>query len=109
MRIVIALDRAGQQLCIHAIGDRAISMVLDLFDEVATANGPRDRRPRIEHSQHVAPGDFARYAALGVIASVQPFHAIDDGKWAERRIGPARVKRSRSSRSSMPARGWDRH
>jgi len=100
---LVALDRAGQQLCIHAIGDRAISMVLDLFDEVATANGPRDRRPRIEHSQHVAPGDFARYAALGVIASVQPFHAIDDGKWAERRIGPARVKTTYAFKSFLDA------
>jgi predicted amidohydrolase YtcJ len=67
-------------------------MVLDLFEEVQLANGVRDRRPRIEHSQHVAPKDFARYARLGVIASVQPYHAIDDGKWAEKRIGPERAK-----------------
>jgi len=86
------IDRAGEQLCIHAIGDRAISMVLDLFADVAAANGARDRRPRIEHSQHVAPRDFARYARLGVIAAVQPYHAIDDGKWAERRIGRERLK-----------------
>ena len=86
------IDRAGEQLCIHAIGDRAIAMVLDLFQDVAAANGPRDRRPRIEHSQHVAPQDFARYARLGVIAAVQPYHAIDDGKWAEKRIGRERLK-----------------
>jgi hypothetical protein len=76
----------------HAIGDRAISMTLGLFRDVEAANGPRDRRFRIEHSQHVAPGDFSRYAALNVIASVQPYHAIDDGRWAEKRIGPDRIK-----------------
>ncbi len=100
---LVALDRAGEQLCVHAIGDRAISMVLDLFADVATANGPRDRRPRIEHSQHVAPGDFARYAAAGVIASVQPYHAVDDGKWAERRIGPERVKTTYAFKSFLDA------
>lgn len=100
---LVELDRAGQQLCIHAIGDRAIFMVLDLFDEVAKANGPKDRRPRIEHSQHLAPGDFARFAAQGVIASVQPYHAIDDGKWAERRIGPVRVKTTYAFKSFLDA------
>ena len=100
---LIALDKAGEQLCIHAIGDRAISMVLDLFGDVGRANGPRDRRPRIEHSQHVAPGDFARYAALGTIASVQPYHAIDDGKWAEKRIGPERAKTTYAFRSFVDA------
>lgn len=84
-------DAAGLQLCIHAIGDQAISLVLDLFSDVATANGPRDRRFRIEHAQHVAPKDFDRFASLGVIAAVQPYHAIDDGRWAERRIGPERI------------------
>ena len=96
---LVQLDRAGEQLCIHAIGDRAISMVLDLFQDVANANGARDRRPRIEHSQHVAPQDFARYARLGVIASVQPYHAIDDGKWAEKRIGTERLKGTYAFRS----------
>jgi predicted amidohydrolase YtcJ len=94
-----AIDKAREQLCIHAIGDRAIAMVLDLFADVAAANGPRDRRPRIEHSQHVAPGDFARYARLGVIASVQPYHAIDDGRWAEKRIGAERAKSTYAFRS----------
>ncbi|MBP1603781.1 MAG: Amidohydrolase 3, partial [Acidobacteria bacterium] len=89
---LVQADKAAQQICMHAIGDRAISMTLDLFRDVEAANGPRDRRFRIEHSQHVAPGDFSRYAALNVIASVQPYHAIDDGRWAEKRIGPARIK-----------------
>lgn len=98
---LVAIDRAGEQLCIHAIGDRAISIVLDLLAEVQRANGPRDRRPRIEHSQHLAPGDVARYARLGAIASVQPYHAIDDGKWAERRIGAERAKRTYAFRSFL--------
>src|SRR5262245_4582899 len=91
---LVKADAAGLQLCIPAIGDRAISIVLGLFDDVRKANGPRDRRFRIEHSQHLAKGDFARYAELGVIASVQPYHAIDDGRWAEARIGRERSQRT---------------
>jgi len=94
-------DAAGLQLCIHAIGDRAISMVLDIFEQVEKTNGKRDRRWRIEHSQHMAAKDFARYAQLGVIASVQPYHAIDDGRWAEKRIGPDRVKRTYAFRTFL--------
>ena len=85
-------DAAGLQLCIHAIGDQAISVVLDLFTAVTHANGARDRRLRIEHAQHLAAKDFDRFASLGVVAAVQPYHAIDDGRWAERRIGPERIK-----------------
>ncbi len=85
-------DEAGLQLCIHAIGDQAISIVLDLFRDVALGNGERDRRLRIEHSQHIAPKDFERFAAQKVIASMQPYHAIDDGRWAEKRIGAERLK-----------------
>jgi predicted amidohydrolase YtcJ len=96
-----AADAAGLQLCIHAIGDRAISMVLDMFEQIEKANGRRDRRWRIEHSQHMAAKDFARYARLGVIASVQPYHAIDDGRWAEGRIGPDRIKRTYAFRTFL--------
>jgi predicted amidohydrolase YtcJ len=85
-------DRAGLQVAIHAIGDRANSLVLDIFERVAAANGPRDRRWRIEHAQHLRPADIARFGRLGVVASVQPYHAIDDGRWAERKIGPERVE-----------------
>ncbi len=94
-------DRAGKQLCIHAIGDRAISMVLDLFSDVERANGPRDRRFRIEHAQHVAPADFDRFASVNVIASVQPYHAIDDGRWAEKRIGRERARTTYPFRSFL--------
>ncbi len=77
---LIGADKAGLQLCVHAIGDAGISQVLDLFSDVIRANGPRDRRLRIEHAQHMAPKDFARFAEMNVTASVQPYHAIDDGQ-----------------------------
>ena len=96
-----AADAAGLQLCIHAIGDRAISTILDIFEQIEKANGKRDRRWRIEHSQHMAAKDFVRYARLGVIASVQPYHAIDDGRWAEKRIGPDRIKRTYAFRTFL--------
>jgi predicted amidohydrolase YtcJ len=98
---MVGADAAGLQLCIHGIGDRGISEVLDLFAQVEKANGRRDRRLRIEHSQHVAPKDFARYRQLGVIASVQPFHAIDDGRWADGRIGPDRAKTTYAFRTFL--------
>jgi hypothetical protein len=100
---LVGADAAGLQLCLHAIGDRAVSIVLGLYEDVLARNGPRDRRWRIEHAQHVAAGDFARFAALGVIASVQPYHAVDDGRWAESRIGPDRAKGTYAFRSFLDA------
>ena len=94
-------DRAGLQCSIHAIGDKANNILLSYFEEVAKENGERDRRFRIEHAQHLLESDIARFAKLGVIASVQPYHAIDDGRWAERRIGPARVKTTYPFRSLL--------
>ena len=94
-------DAAGLQICFHAIGDAAISTVLDLFTGVEKAHGPADRRWRIEHAQHMAPKDFDRFAQLHVIASVQPYHAIDDGRWAERRIGPERIKTTYAFRTFL--------
>src|SRR5205823_14768641 len=79
---LMAADHAGLQLCIHAIGDAAISQILDLFGDIVRRNGARDRRFRVEHAQHIAPWDFDRFAQLKTIASVQPYHAIDDGRWA---------------------------
>jgi predicted amidohydrolase YtcJ len=87
-------DRAGLQISIHAIGDRAIHTVLDLFERAARDNGPADRRFRIEHVQHLRPADAARFAPLGVVASMQPYHAIDDGRWAEKELGPERIRSS---------------
>ncbi|HVZ49493.1 MAG TPA: amidohydrolase [Gemmatimonadaceae bacterium] len=85
-------DAAGLRVIVHAIGDRAIRTQLDIYERVEQENGPRDRRFRIEHAQHIAPPDFPRFAKLGVIASMQPYHAIDDGRWAETVIGPERAK-----------------
>src|SRR5207253_3878995 len=87
--------------CVHAIGVRAISCTLDILAQIEKATGKRDRRWRIEHSQHLAAKDFARYARLGVIASVQPYHAIDDGRWAENRIGAGRSKRTYAFRTFL--------
>jgi len=94
-------DRSGLQLSIHAIGDSANSLVLDLFEKIVKENPSWDRRFRIEHAQHIAPKDFKRFASLGVIASVQPYHAIDDGRWAEKRIGHERCKTTYPFRSFL--------
>jgi predicted amidohydrolase YtcJ len=91
-RWALAGDKAGMQLSIHAIGDSANSLVLGLFEKIVRENPEWDRRFRIEHAQHIRPQDFQRFAKLGVIASAQPYHAIDDGRWAENRIGHERCK-----------------
>ena len=92
-------DRAGLQVIVHAIGDRAIHTQLDIFEQVIAENGPRDRRFRIEHAQHLSASDVPRFASLAVIPSMQPYHAIDDGRWAERLIGPERAKLTYAFRS----------
>lgn len=98
---VSGADKAGLHVIVHAIGDRAIRTQLDIYERVAQEDGPRDRRFRIEHAQHIAPADIPRFAALGVIASMQPYHAIDDGRWAERVIGPERAKGTYAFRSLL--------
>lgn len=85
-------DKAGLHVLVHAIGDRAIRLQLDIFERVTRENGARDRRFRIEHAQHIAPSDIPRFGKLGVIPSMQPYHAIDDGRWAEKFIGPERAQ-----------------
>jgi predicted amidohydrolase YtcJ len=92
-------DRAGLHVLVHAIGDRANRTLLDIFARVGRENGARDRRFRIEHAQHLRAADIPRFAELGVIASMQPYHAIDDGRWAERVIGPERIKTTYAFRS----------
>jgi len=89
---ILEADRAGLQLAIHAIGDRANSLLLDMVEKAVAANGPRDRRWRVEHAQHMRPADIARFGRLGLVAAVQPYHVIDDGRWAEGKIGPERAK-----------------
>jgi len=84
---LVQADRAGLQLCAHAIGDAANRLMLDLYEAVARRNGRRDRRPRIEHAQHIDARDVARFGQLGVIASMQPIHKLEDGLYAERALG----------------------
>lgn len=96
-------DAAGLHLIVHAIGDLAIRTQLDVYERVIAEHGVRDRRFRIEHAQHLAAPDVSRFAALGVIASVQPCHAIDDGRWAERVIGAERAKLTYAFRSLLDA------
>ncbi|MBL8218122.1 MAG: amidohydrolase [Bryobacterales bacterium] len=96
-------DAARLQLAIHAIGDRANDAVLSLFEEVIRKNGPRDRRFRIEHAQHLRLEDMPRFGKLGVIASMQPYHAIDDGRWADKRIGAERAKGTYAFRGLLDA------
>ncbi len=85
-------DRNRLQICTHAIGDRANAFMLDLYEKIKNVNSPWERRFRIEHAQHLRREDIKRFAEIGVIASVQPYHCIDDGVWAEKRIGPERIK-----------------
>jgi predicted amidohydrolase YtcJ len=94
-------DRAGLQVLIHAIGDRANDLILSIFEQVEKENGARDRRFRIEHAQHIRPQDIPRFARDKVIASMQPYHAIDDGRWAEKRIGKERAKTTYAFRSLL--------
>jgi predicted amidohydrolase YtcJ len=94
-------DGAGLQLIVHAIGDLANRTQLDIYERILAEHGPRDRRFRIEHAQHLAPSDIPRFAGLGVIASMQPYHAIDDGRWAERVIGAERAATTYAFRSLL--------
>ena len=96
-------DKAGLQVMVHAIGDRAIRLQLDIYERVEREDGPRDRRFRIEHAQHPAPSDIPRFAKLNIIASMQPYHAIDDGRWADAVIGPERAKSTYAFRSFLDA------
>jgi predicted amidohydrolase YtcJ len=101
--MIVEADAARFQLAVHAIGDRANGLVLDAFEKAAKANGPRDRRFRIEHAQVVRKADLARYKAQGVIASIQPSHCIDDMRWAEKRIGRGRTRDAYNFRSFAAA------
>jgi len=96
-------DKAGLHVIVHAIGDRANGTLLDIYERVAREDGARDRRFRIEHAQHLAPADIPRFARLGVIPSMQPYHAIDDGRWAGTVIGAERSRTTYAFRSLLDA------
>jgi predicted amidohydrolase YtcJ len=101
LKRVMGADRDGLQVMIHAIGDEANTRILDIYKEVAEKNGPRDRRFKIEHAQHLRKSEIPRFGAQKVIASMQPFHAADDGRWCEKRIGPERSKGTYAFRSLL--------
>lgn len=101
--MALAADARGLQLNIHAIGTRANARLLDIFSAVESANGRRDRRSRIEHAQHLRPREIARIAEQGVIPSMQPYHAIDDGRWADAVIGADRSRYTYALRSLLNA------
>jgi predicted amidohydrolase YtcJ len=86
-RLILSADSAGFTATIHAIGDLAVDTLLDMVEMATERNGPRDRRFRMVHAQVVEADDFARFGELGIIAEVNPFHAIDDMRWMEQRIG----------------------
>ena len=100
---IVGADKAGLQVAVHAIGDKANERVLSFFVEAAQRNGARDRRFRIEHAQHLRPQEIRKFAELGVVASMQPYHCIDDGVWAEKRIGRERAKGTYAFRSLLDA------
>lgn len=102
-RWALDADKNHLQLSVHAIGDRANAYMLDLFGKIEKENPQWDRRFRIEHAQHVRFQDIPRFAELGAIASVQPYHCIDDGVWAEKRIGPERIKYTYPFKSFLDA------
>lgn len=103
-QLIAGADEAGLHVTVHAIGDKAIDSLLDSYEEVAGA-GINGRRYRIEHFQHPSMAAIERAAKDGVIASMQPYHAIDDGRWAEKRIGPERIKTTYAFRSILDAGG----
>ncbi|HEY5479933.1 MAG TPA: amidohydrolase [Verrucomicrobiae bacterium] len=101
LKRVEGADKLGLQVMIHAIGDEANLRILDIYRQAAEKNGPRDRRFRIEHAQHLRPSEILRFGQQKVIASMQPYHAADDGCWCDKRIGPERSKDTYAFRSLL--------
>ncbi len=100
-RLIEKADAANLQVAVHAIGDRANEELLNIYEYVESKNGMKDRRFRIEHAQHLVPRSIDRFRKLGVIASMQPYHLIDDGRWAAKRIGEERLKTTYAFRSLL--------
>jgi predicted amidohydrolase YtcJ len=94
-------DSAGLQIAVHAIGDRANAILLAIYDSVARVHGTRDRRFRVEHAQHLRREDIARFGQGRIVPSMQPYHAIDDGRWVQQRIGPERIKTTYAFRNLL--------
>jgi predicted amidohydrolase YtcJ len=103
-RWILGADAAHLHVTMHAIGDRANDFILALYEEVARRNGPRDRRFRVEHAQHLSAAAIRRFAALGVVPSMQPFHLVDDGIWAWKRLDSTRLRGTYAFKSLMASR-----
>ena len=101
LKRVEGADKAGLHVMIHAIGDEANTRILDIYKQAAEKNGPRDRRFRIEHAQHLRLSEIPRFGQQNVIASMQPYHEADDGRWCDKRIGPERSKGAYAFRSLL--------
>jgi predicted amidohydrolase YtcJ len=101
LKRVEGADQRGLQIMIHAIGDEANWRILEIYKQAAEKNAPRDRRFRIEHAQHLRPSEIPRFGQQQVIASMQPYHAADDGRWCDKRIGPERSKGTYAFRSLL--------
>lgn len=99
--LVLNADKAGLHVTVHAIGDRANDFLLRVYREVDSINGKKDRRFRIEHAQHLSADAIKAIAAQQVIPSMQPYHAIDDGKWAYKRLDDDRLKRTYAFKSLL--------
>lgn len=102
---IMAADKAGLQIRIHAIGDKANATVLDNFAKVEAANGDKNRRFAIEHAQHLRVEDIKRFGEQKVVASMQPFHIIDDGRWAWKRLDEKRLKGTYAFRTILDTGG----
>jgi predicted amidohydrolase YtcJ len=102
-RNILAADAAGLQVTVHAIGDRANDWLLNVFETAEKIKGNSNSRFRIEHAQHLSAAAINRFAALNVIPSMQPYHAIDDGKWAAKRLDDDRLKRTYAFKSLLNA------
>lgn len=102
---IVNADKAGLQVNIHAIGDRGNATILDHFLNAEKVNGPRDRRFRIEHAQHLRQEDIKRFGSQKVVASMQPFHVIDDGRWAWKRLDEKRIKGTYAFRTLLDTGG----
>ena len=99
---VLSADSAGLHVTVHAIGDRANDFILNVFEE-AEKNNRTDHRFRIEHAQHLSPAAIKRFSLLKVIPSMQPYHAIDDGRWAYKRLDDERLKGTYAFKSLLDA------
>ncbi|HUF13490.1 MAG TPA: amidohydrolase [Longimicrobiales bacterium] len=110
--MIMAADAARLHVMVHAVGDRANDWLLDVYRDTESRNGERDRRFRVEHAQHLTDEAIGRFGEMGVIPSMQPYHAADDGRWAEKRIGPDRIRNTYAFRDlidsgARPAFGSD--